>query len=157
MDFGSFFLENRIVAITGTNGKTTLTTLLGRIWNELGKKAVTAGNIGLPLCELIAKGLDPDALVFLEVSSFQAQELKNLRASSVLWTNFEEDHLDHHATMEEYFRSKARLFSHEPGQESWIGRSVSEMAADLRYELPENAKVAERDEMDSSFCQPITS
>ena len=105
----------------------------------------------MPLCELIAKGLDPDALVFLEVSSFQAQQLKNLRPSSVLWTNFEEDHLDHHATMEEYFTSKARLFSHEPGQDSWIGRSVFEMAKDLQYELPENAKVAERDEMDSSF------
>ncbi len=151
MDFGSFFLENRIVAITGTNGKTTLTTLLGKIWNESGKKAVMAGNIGLPLCELIAKGLDPDAMVFLEVSSFQAQELKNLRPSCVLWTNFEEDHLDHHVTMEEYFRSKARLFSHESNQDSWIGRSVYEMAVDLEYQLPENAKVAERDEVNSSF------
>ena len=88
MDFGSFFLENRIVAITGTNGKTTLTTLLGRIWNESGKKAVTAGNIGLPLCELIAKGLDQDALVFLEVSSFQAQELKNLQREQRLVDEF---------------------------------------------------------------------
>ena len=54
-------------------------------------------------------------------------------------TNFEEDHLDHHATMEEYFKSKARLFSHESGQDSWIGR-MFEMAANLEYELPENAK-----------------
>ena len=151
MDFGSFFLENRIVAITGTNGKTTLTTLLDRIWKESGKKAFTAGNIGVPLCELIAKGLDPDSLVFLEVSSFQAQQLKNLRPSSVLWTNFEEDHLDHHGSMEEYFTSKAQLFSHVSRQDSWIGRSVFEMAKDLQYELPENAKVVERDGVDSSF------
>jgi len=151
MDFGSCFLANEIVAITGTNGKTTLTTLLGRIWKEAGKKAVTAGNIGLPLCELIARGPDPDTVVFLEVSSFQAQGLENLRPSSVLWTNFEEDHLDHHGSMNEYFMSKWQLLKNAAGNESWVGRSVSEMAWVLEYELPENAKVTDRYEVDSSF------
>ena len=151
MDFGSCFLDNQIVAITGTNGKTTLTTLLGKIWKEAGKKAVEAGNIGLPLCELVARGIDPDALVFLEVSSFQAYELKHLCPSNVLWTNFEEDHLDHHGSMEEYFRSKVQLLNSASGNESWVGSSVCEMARESAYEMPENTKVVNRDEVDSSF------
>jgi UDP-N-acetylmuramoylalanine--D-glutamate ligase len=154
MDFGSCFLSNSIVAITGTNGKTTLTTLLGRIWKEAGKTAVEAGNIGLPLCGLIARGLDPKALVFLEVSSFQAQGLKNLHPSSVLWTNFEEDHLDHHLSIEEYFTSKAQLLKNASGNESWIGRSVFEKSQVLKHELPENIKVVERDDVDASFLPP---
>jgi len=154
MDFGSCFLENPIVAITGTNGKTTLTTLLGKIWKEAGKKAVEAGNVGLPLCELVARGIDPDALVFLEVSSFQAQGLKYLRPNHVLWTNFEEDHLDHHGSMEEYFRSKSHLLDKALGHESWVGRSVCQSARQFAYEMPENAKVVTREEVDSSFLPP---
>jgi UDP-N-acetylmuramoylalanine--D-glutamate ligase len=154
MDFGSCFLSNSIVAITGTNGKTTLTTLLGRIWKEAGKTAVEAGNIGLPLCELIARGLDPKALVFLEVSSFQAQGLKNLHPSSVLWTNFEEDHLDHHVSIEEYFTSKAQLLKNASGNESWIGLSVFDKSQVLKHELPKNVKVVGRDDFDPSFLPP---
>jgi len=154
IDFGSYFLSNSIVAITGTNGKTTLTTLLGRIWKEAGKTAVEAGNIGLPLCELIARGLDPEPLVFLEVSSFQAQGLENLRPSSVLWTNFEEDHLDHHLSIEEYFMSKEQLLKNASGNESWIGRSVFEKSQILQHKLSEKVNVVERDEVNSSFLPP---
>jgi UDP-N-acetylmuramoylalanine--D-glutamate ligase len=154
MDFGSCFLTNKIVAITGTNGKTTLTTLLSKVWNEAGRVGVAAGNIGLPLCEVIARGLDPKAVVFLEVSSFQAQGAQNLNPSSVLWTNFEEDHQDHHSSMSEYFMSKAQLLKNASGNESWVGRSVSEMAGVFGHEIPQNANVVDRNEVDSSFLPP---
>ena len=151
MDFGARFLENPVVAVTGTNGKTTLTTLLTQAWNALGKSAVAAGNVGLPLCELLASGLDRETLVFLEVSSFQAQGMKNLSPMGVLWTNFGEDHLDHHKNEEEYFLSKANLVENAGKGCVMVGRSVAEKARELKYALPDGAEIVDRKLGDASF------
>ena len=151
MDFGACFLENPVIGITGTNGKTTLTTLLAHAWNAMGKPAVAAGNLGLPLCELLAKGLAGDAVVFLEVSSFQAQGMNNLCPRSVLWTNFEEDHLDHHKNEKEYFLAKANLAGKVEEGSVMIGRSVSEKARELDHALPACTEVVERKREDASF------
>ena len=151
MDFGALFLDNPVVAVTGTNGKTTLTTLLTQVWNALGKPAVAAGNVGLPLCELLAGDLDRETVVFLEVSSFQAQGMENLSPMGVLWTNFEEDHLDHHKNEEEYFLAKANLFDKVGKGCVMIGRSVAEKAAELKHALPDGAEVVDRKPEDASF------
>ena len=135
MDFGSYFLSNKITAVTGTNGKTSLVKMLEQVWNFSGRKAVAAGNVGLSLCELVARGVEPETEVFLEVSSFQSQSLSNLRPESVLWTNFEDDHLDHHKNLEEYFFAKARLLESIPPKGTWVGRSVLEKAAQVGYEF----------------------
>lgn len=151
MEFGALFLDNPVVAVTGTNGKTTLTTLLTQAWNALGKQAVAAGNMGLPLCQLLAGELGRKTLVFLEVSSFQAQGVKNLSPMSVLWTNFEEDHLDHHKNMEEYFLAKANLVESSEKGCVMVGRSVAEKAVELKHALPCSTEVVDRNPEDASF------
>ena len=109
MDFASIFCENPMVAITGTNGKTTLVTLLNHLWNKLGRSSLCAGNIGTPLSKLVSEGLDPSITIFLEVSSFQAKRIKFLRPNSLSRTNFSPDHLDNPPNVVEYFLPKANL------------------------------------------------
>src|SRR5208283_1591993 len=95
IDFASVFWLGRIVAVTGTNGKTTLTEFLAHALGAAGIRARAAGNIGLPLTQLVAEegGGAPQAIAVCEVSSFQAEPLGHFRADASLWTNFAEDHL----------------------------------------------------------------
>lgn len=123
LDFASFFAQFSVVSITGTNGKTSLTAMLGHLWSSLNKPFILGGNIGLPLSQIVAKGIGEEVTVFLETSSFQAQSLKYLQIDCVLWTNFEEDHLDHHFSEEEYFLAKFNLLEKNRGK-AWIGKSV---------------------------------
>jgi len=144
MDFGACFLDNPVIAITGTNGKTTLATMLTHAWKALGHSAVAAGNVGVPICKLLADELNQDTVVFLEVSSFQAQAMKNLRPDNVLWTNFEADHLDYHTDEKEYFLAKANLVEKVGKGCVIVGRSVSEKAREFDYDLPLKTEVVER-------------
>ena len=143
LDFAFCFLSSPIVSITGTNGKTTLTSLLAHIWDKMHKPFVSAGNIGLSLSEAVASGIDPRATVFLETSSFQAERLSHLKPRSVLWTNFSDDHLDHHSSMEDYFLAKANLLNQCSGC-SWVGESVAQGFKELRLKMPEACKVISR-------------
>lgn len=113
LDFASLFWKGRVVAVTGTNGKTTLTEFLVHALTAGGQTAAAAGNIGLPLAQLVAgrDGGRPGEIAVCEVSSFQAEGLRHFRAEAALWTNFAEDHLERHAGMSEYFAAKARLAS----------------------------------------------
>ena len=94
-------LPNRFVAVTGTNGKTTTTELLGAIWREAGLPVAVAGNVGTPLSSLVGE-LEPDATIVCEVSSFQAEDSEALAPDTALLLNIEEDHLDRHGTFEAY-------------------------------------------------------
>ena len=143
-DFGACFLDNPVIAITGTNGKTTLATMLTHAWKALGYSAVAAGNVGVPICKLLADGLKRDTFVFLEVSSFQAQGMSNLRPDSVLWTNFEVDHLDHHKDEKEYFLAKANLVEKVGKGSVIVGRSVSEKAREFDCDLPLETQIVDR-------------
>jgi UDP-N-acetylmuramoylalanine--D-glutamate ligase len=102
-----------IVAITGTNGKTTVTTLVQAMLEASGRRAVAAGNIGLPLLEAV--GGDAEVVV-AEVSSFQLALTTSFRPAVGAWLNFSADHLDWHATVEDYRDAKARLWANSgPG------------------------------------------
>jgi UDP-N-acetylmuramoylalanine--D-glutamate ligase len=105
-------LPNRFVAVTGTNGKTTTTELLGAIWREAGLPVAVAGNVGTPLSSLVGK-LDRDISVVCEVSSFQAEDSEALAPDTALLLNIEEDHLDRHGTFEAYREAKLRLFRNQ--------------------------------------------
>jgi UDP-N-acetylmuramoylalanine--D-glutamate ligase len=98
----------RLVAITGTNGKTTVTTLVAAILNESGRRAVAAGNIGLPLIDAVDQTTD---VIVVEVSSFQLQFTEGFRPAVSCWLNVAEDHLDWHPTMAHYTAAKARIWS----------------------------------------------
>ena len=100
----------RLVAVTGTNGKTTVTTLVAAMLVESGLAAVAAGNIGLPLIDAVAQDVD---VVVAEVSSFQLQYTDGFRPSVAVWLNMAEDHLDWHPSMEHYAAAKARVWANQ--------------------------------------------
>jgi UDP-N-acetylmuramoylalanine--D-glutamate ligase len=98
----------RLVAVTGTNGKTTVTTLITAILAASGRRAVAAGNIGLPLLDAVDQ---PSDVVVAEVSSFQLQFTEMFRPDVSCWLNLAEDHLDWHPTMGHYASAKARIWA----------------------------------------------
>ena len=99
-----------VVAITGTNGKTTTTTLIGKILEEAGWDAPVGGNIGIPLVSLARQKVD--ALV-AEVSSFQLETVVTFRPHVAVWLNFSDDHLNRHGSREVYWELKKRLFANQ--------------------------------------------
>ncbi len=110
-----------ILAITGTNGKTTTTALLGAICREAGLQTWVAGNIAedegkrLPLIRAAVEA-PADAVIVAEISSFQLEWVETFRPKVAAWLNISDDHLDRHADFEEYARTKSRLFAaQEPG------------------------------------------
>ncbi|MDD3926537.1 MAG: UDP-N-acetylmuramoyl-L-alanine--D-glutamate ligase [bacterium] len=98
-----------IVAVTGTNGKTTTTTLIGELLHRTGRKTVVAGNIGLPLTEGM-HGCPDEAWVVAEISSFQLEWVDEFRPRVALLLNLTPDHLDRHGTVEQYGEIKRRIF-----------------------------------------------
>ena len=101
-----------IVAITGTNGKTTTTELIAWMLGQCGKRAIAAGNNGNAFSDAVDGSAGLDALV-LEVSSFQLETIKQFRPDIGIWLNLTPDHLDRHASMEDYAQAKARLFMNQ--------------------------------------------
>jgi len=103
----------KLVAITGTNGKTTVTTLVDLVLRESGQRSVAAGNIGRPLIEAVGDDVD---VVVAEVSSFQLAFTTSVFAPDVaVLLNVAEDHLDWHGSVEAYAAAKARIFEHQSG------------------------------------------
>ena len=102
--------RSRCVGITGTNGKTTTTSLIAHLLTASGLRAETAGNIGRPLCD-IARLSDPPAWLALELSSFQLHDAPHLKPDVAVLTNLAPNHLDRYRSLEEYYADKALLFA----------------------------------------------
>jgi UDP-N-acetylmuramoylalanine--D-glutamate ligase len=110
VDIGFLALpRTRCIGITGTNGKTTTTSLIAQVLVAGGLKAETAGNIGRPLCDVARSGSPPDWLA-LELSSFQLHDTPHLKPAVGVLTNLAPNHLDRYQTLEEYYGDKALLF-----------------------------------------------
>jgi UDP-N-acetylmuramoylalanine--D-glutamate ligase len=105
-------IPNRFTAVTGTNGKTTTTELLGAIAREAGLDVAVAGNVGTPLASLAGQ-LAPDAVVVCECSSFQLEDSSEFAPDAALLLNLAEDHLDRHGTVEAYHAAKLRVFANQ--------------------------------------------
>ena len=104
--------QGKIIGVTGTNGKTTVTRLLELMLRACGKEAFAAGNIGLPFSELVSTQANhKNAIAVCEISSYQAEITKGLSLDGLIWTNFAEDHMDRYENMEDYFESKFALFA----------------------------------------------
>ncbi|OIO04335.1 MAG: UDP-N-acetylmuramoylalanine--D-glutamate ligase [Desulfovibrionaceae bacterium CG1_02_65_16] len=112
MEFASWFLDEPVIAITGTNGKTTTTTLVGHILRHAGLSTFVGGNIGTPLCDYLLGDAPVDALV-IEISSFQLQNCRTFKPRVAALLNFSANHLDYHADMEEYLSAKLNLFAQQ--------------------------------------------
>ncbi len=98
----------KVIAITGANGKTTVTTLVGEICKAAGLKTIVAGNIGLPVLDVLSMET-PDVYV-LELSSFQLETTSNLQIDAATMLNLSEDHMDRYASFQDYAIAKARIF-----------------------------------------------
>lgn len=124
LDFASLFWRGGVVAVTGTNGKTTLTEFLAHALCGLGRDAYATGNVGHAFSQLAAEtgGGAADTIAVCEVSSFQAETLRHFRADAALWTNFAEDHLERHPSLEAYFQAKAALAAR--ARRVFVGSSV---------------------------------
>jgi UDP-N-acetylmuramoylalanine--D-glutamate ligase len=101
-----------VIAITGTNGKTTTTELVARMLNENGVKTLAAGNIGPAFAAVVKKSADLEVMT-LEVSSFQLEEIRTFRPHIAVWLNFTPDHLDRYPNMEAYRKAKLRIFENQ--------------------------------------------
>ena len=98
----------KVIAITGANGKTTVTTLVGEMCKAAGLKTIVAGNIGLPVLD--ALGMETPDVYVLELSSFQLETTSNLVIDAATMLNLSEDHMDRYAGMQDYAIAKARIF-----------------------------------------------
>ncbi len=109
LELAARFLRGRVVAITGSNGKSTTTTLAHKILKEAGLKARLAGNIGFPLVSFVEKSR-PDHVYVTEVSSFQLEYTELFKADVAVFLNLSQNHLDWHKTFEAYLAAKKKLF-----------------------------------------------
>lgn len=110
MELASRFLKGRMLAITGSNGKTTTTTLVGEILKNAGLPTLVGGNIGVPVIEFVEQSKD-DTWSVLEVSSFQLESTIEFHPSIAVILNITPDHLDRHGTFENYARAKEHIFA----------------------------------------------
>jgi UDP-N-acetylmuramoylalanine--D-glutamate ligase len=117
-----FLPGQRYVAITGTNGKTTTTALVHRLFEGLGYDSVAAGNIGTPLAEVALRATAPQWIA-LETSSFQLHDTPSIAPAAGVLTNLSANHLDRYATVEEYYGDKALLFRNAGQRSVWISNA----------------------------------
>ena len=117
------FLRGKLVAITGSNGKTTTTSLVAHILESAGIPTLVGGNIGVPLLSLVERSTDSTVTV-AEISSFQLETIEAFRPEIGVLLNLTPDHLDRHASFEDYAAAKMRLF------ENQLDRDVAVLNAD---------------------------
>lgn len=140
---------HRIIAITGTNGKTTTTTLVGEIFKRANSRTVIGGNIGTPLAELVPR-IDARTDVVLEVSSYQLEDIQTFHAQIAVILNVTPDHLEHHGTMKAYAQAKARIFERQTARDvcifnaddSWC-RKLAARAKSKRFFFSRRKKLRE--------------
>ncbi|MDD3242840.1 MAG: UDP-N-acetylmuramoyl-L-alanine--D-glutamate ligase [Eubacteriales bacterium] len=116
LELGARLTDKPILAITGTNGKTTTTTLVGLMMQMNGQRTGVVGNIGEPLCAHVCRPDEEDVYV-AEVSSFQLETVKSFRPSVSAILNLTPDHLNRHYTMENYLDVKCRIFENQSGED----------------------------------------
>jgi UDP-N-acetylmuramoylalanine--D-glutamate ligase len=116
IELAAQFLPGPIVAITGSNGKTTTTTLTGEIMTAAGLPTLVGGNIGTPAISL-AERAQPETIIVLEISSFQLETIQTFHPRIAVVLNVTPDHLDRHRTFEIYTDAKARIFENQQGSD----------------------------------------
>lgn len=128
------FLRGTVVAVTGSNGKTTTASLLGKIFADAGRRVQVGGNIGTPLISLVDSAAD-DSVNVVEVSSFQLEAINSFRPRVATLLNITPDHLDRHAAMSDYVAAKARLFGYQGGDDFAIFNADDRYCVELAPEV----------------------
>lgn len=119
LELAARFLRGKVLAVTGSNGKTTTTALCGEIFRASGKPTQVGGNIGLPVISLIP-GSTEDGWNVLEVSSFQLEAIVEFRPNIAVILNITPDHLDRHGSMENYVAAKERIFANQTAEDCLV-------------------------------------
>jgi UDP-N-acetylmuramoylalanine--D-glutamate ligase len=119
LELATRFLKGQIVAVTGSNGKTTTTSLIGKIFSDAGAPTQVGGNIGLPVIELIAGSTDETTNV-LEVSSFQLETTEEFHPRIAVILNITPDHLDRHHSFEAYVAAKEKIFANQTSEDALV-------------------------------------
>jgi UDP-N-acetylmuramoylalanine--D-glutamate ligase len=127
VELASRWLHGRVIAITGTKGKSTTTALAGRMLQQSGITALVGGNIGTPLSAQVDQST-PDAVHVIEVSSFQLEHIDRFHPWIAVLLNFSPDHLDRHRTLEAYAAAKARVFENQAAGD-WAVVNADDRAA----------------------------
>jgi UDP-N-acetylmuramoylalanine--D-glutamate ligase len=117
VELASRYVSAPIVGITGTNGKSTTTELVGAILAASGIEVFCGGNLGQPLSEAVSQPACSSGVVVLELSSFQLETVSTLRAHVAVLLNLSEDHLDRYADYDAYKRAKGRLFERQTAED----------------------------------------
>jgi UDP-N-acetylmuramoylalanine--D-glutamate ligase len=129
IEFAWRFCRKPVAAVTGSNGKTTTVTLISKVLESGGKRVCLCGNIGTPFSERV---LDEDIDIFvIEVSSFQLELVETFRPMVALITNFSQNHLDRHPTMQDYFEAKQRIFMNQTEHDFALINARDEWSAKL--------------------------
>jgi UDP-N-acetylmuramoylalanine--D-glutamate ligase len=131
LELGWRSIDLPVIAVTGTNGKTTTTELLAQMLNACGQRTIACGNIGKPLCEVALEDRDLDVLT-VEVSSFQLETISTFRPSIGVWLNFAPDHLDRYRSVADYRAAKLRIFENQTADDVAVinaGESLPKIAA----------------------------
>ncbi|MBI5698881.1 UDP-N-acetylmuramoyl-L-alanine--D-glutamate ligase [Candidatus Saganbacteria bacterium] len=126
IELGCRFIHKPIIAVTGTNGKTTTASLLGEFLSAAGKKVMVAGNIGFPLVEVNDADLD---FIVLEISSYQLETIVTFRPWISILLNLTEDHIERHRSIEEYAAAKARIFLNQKKNDYVIYNAEDELVS----------------------------
>ena len=133
-------LPNRFVAVTGTNGKTTVTELLGHVWRTAGEPVAVAGNVGTPLASLVGE-LGAEATVVCECSSFQLEDAEAFAPECAVLLNVTPDHLDRHHDFEDYLQAKLRIFANQGNDDVAV---FNARRARARRQGPRRLRAADR-------------
>ncbi|WP_408998954.1 UDP-N-acetylmuramoyl-L-alanine--D-glutamate ligase [Syntrophus buswellii] len=139
LELASRYLRTPMIAITGTNGKTTTTTLIGEILAKSGRKVFVGGNIGNPLANYVAGPQDADYAV-VEVSSFQLQWVEAFHAFAALLLNTTCDHVDYHGSFEAYRAVKERIFNNQGKGDLAVLNADEPRSAVLAESLPSRVR-----------------
>jgi len=129
LELAARFLKGKMLAVTGSNGKTTTTTLLGEILQAAGLPTLVGGNIGVPVVSLVDQSTDQTWSV-LEVSSFQLESTEQFRPAIAVILNITPDHLDRHGSFENYARAKERIFAAQTAEDCLVLNADNIPAAD---------------------------
>jgi UDP-N-acetylmuramoylalanine--D-glutamate ligase len=125
----------RYIAVTGTNGKTTVTSIIGHLLRSLGLETEVAGNIGRPLSE-VAMHVRPPDWVVLEISSYQLHDTPSIAPTVGVLTNLSPDHLDRYHDVEAYYSDKALLFRNATSESKWVVNADDAPAVDVARGAP---------------------
>jgi UDP-N-acetylmuramoylalanine--D-glutamate ligase len=138
IELAARFLPKNIVVITGSNGKTTTTSLTGEILTAGGYRTIVGGNIGTPAISLVEQATS-ESFVVLEVSSFQLETIETFHPKIAVVLNVTPDHLDRHRTFEAYVNAKARIFENQQAEDFAVlnaeDQACAEMAARTRAQV----------------------